>query len=295
MDVVTLEAELRGHETDSTLADEVNLAGRARVRDFAALLADVARVRRDDPTVRLAKRAGRLSRALARRDAAVIRRVDRALRSGALRGERLRAELDRFTSYRPSLAAPLHLGYDSLDVLLDGVFRSAPLADASDALPPEMVHYETTPARVILELLDRVPLGPSDVFYDLGSGDGRVALLVHFLTGARCKGVEIQPALGAYAARAASRLGARGVTFLTADAREVDYSDATAFYLFTPFRGPVLDTVLGRVRDTARPETVVVCTYGPCTRMVGRARWLRLVEPTMEHDFRLAVWDSVGR
>ncbi|HEX3772570.1 MAG TPA: hypothetical protein VHV30_16945, partial [Polyangiaceae bacterium] len=53
-------------------------------------------------------------------------------------------------------------------------------------------------AAVMRTVLD-APIGPGDVLVDLGAGLGKVAMAVHLLTGARARGVEVQPALVAKA------------------------------------------------------------------------------------------------
>jgi SAM-dependent methyltransferase len=225
-------------------------------------------------------------------DRTLFARFRAKIRAGGLRGPALRRECDRFTTYRPDQPAPLHLGYDGLDVLLDGALRVEPLP-ATEELPPELVHFEPTPARVILDLVDHADLAPGEVIYDLGSGDGRVAILIYLLTGQAVRGIEIQPQLAAYADGVAAGLGATGVSFLRADARDLTYDDGTVFYLFTPFRDAALDAVLARLRDVARRRSIVVCSYGSCTRRIAASDWLRLEDPDRGHDFRLAIFRSV--
>src|SRR5206468_2904352 len=112
--------------------------------------------------------------------------------------------------------------------------------DATRGSDPEMVHYEPTPARVILDLVDHAGLRADDVLYDLGSGLGQVVILVNLLTGIPTRGVECQSALCAAARGYAEGLGLWDVAFVEADARAVDFADGTMFYLFTPFRGRML-------------------------------------------------------
>lgn len=295
MDSHSLSAELASHEDDPSLGEEINLAARARALDFAMLLDEVARIRRRDPATRdLKRRADRLRARLEPIDRRLFTRVRAEVQSGRLRGAALRAELDRFTSYRAGAGPEIHLGFDGLDLLLDGVLEARERPDASDVLPPEMVHYEPTPARVILDLIDQVGPGPEDVFYDLGSGDGRVAILVNLLTGATTNGVEIQAGLAARARQVAGNLRLDRVSFVEADACAVDYGDGTVFYLFTPFRGAVLGAALDRMRETTRGRTIAICTYGTCTHGVAAIPWLQPRDPATLHDFRLAVFTRAG-
>ncbi len=63
-------------------------------------------------------------------------------------------------------------------------------------------------------------------------------------------------------------------TFINGDARDVDYADGTVFYLYTPFKGSVLQTVLERLRAESQRRRIRVCTYGPGTLEVLPQEWL---------------------
>lgn len=145
---------------------------------------------------------------------------------------------------------PYGSGYGALDLFLQKLFPGGPLPEATVTLEPEMVCYQKTPAHLILEATRY--LEPSDVFVDLGSGLGQPSILVNLLTGIPAMGVEIDPAYHAYAVRAAEILELADVTFINADAREADLSKGTVFFLYTPFRGNVLQTVLQRLPRNCR-------------------------------------------
>jgi SAM-dependent methyltransferase len=157
-----------------------------------------------------------------------------------------------------------------------------------------MIHLEPTPARVVLELVDRVSWQPSDVFYDIGSGLGQVPLLVHLLAGVRAVGVEIEPAYCRVARAAAAALGLSGVSFVQGDARQAAYGQGTVFYLFTPFVGEMLQAVLDRLCAQTRGRVVTLCSYGPCSPHVAWQGWLRSLVPDPKHEFKLALFERVG-
>jgi SAM-dependent methyltransferase len=68
-------------------------------------------------------------------------------------------------------------------------FTPAPVAPAEQDLD---VPYVPTPRRVVAAMLDLAELGPSDYLFDLGSGDGRIAIMAA-QRGARALGVDIDP------------------------------------------------------------------------------------------------------
>lgn len=200
---------------------------------------------------------------------------------------------------RAALAPWLDVGvpsgqhYDPLDTLLAGVLAlDEPLPDAGP-LPAEMVFYQPTPARHIVDGVARAEITADDVVLDLGSGLGHVPLLVHVLTGARCIGVERDRAYVEVAAGAARELGLSQVRFVEGDAREADFSGVDVFYLFTPFVGTVLRDVVTRIEAEATRRAVRVVALGPCTRTFARLPWLVSDDPDPEAAERIVVFRSV--
>ena len=182
--------------------------------------------------------------------------------------------------------------YDCLDTFVDGLLQIEELPRAHRQPEPEMVLYQATPARIVLDLVRRLQIGPGDVFYDLGSGLGRVAIVVGLASDAQVQGVEYEPAYVDYARRRARILNVPRTTFINADAREVDYADGTIFYLYTPFKGKILQGVLDLLRYAARRRRIRVCTYGPGTLEVLPQEWLASTdgwEPDMD---RPTIYES---
>jgi SAM-dependent methyltransferase len=218
--------------------------------------------------------------------------IRQELLTGRLNRTALRRELARFTTYRPDQAVRTHVGFDCLDVLVDGLLGIDSHDDLGELPDPEMVHYEPTPARIVLDFVDHVPLTETDVFFDIGSGLGRVVILVNLLTGIRARGIEINPLLAADANRKARDLSLANVDFVGVDAREADFRDGTIFFFFTPFRSGVRDAVLGRLRDEARSRPIRVCSFGSITRSISEQPWLRIQDPETNHAHRVAVFHS---
>lgn len=208
--------------------------------------------------------------------------------SGEVLHRRLRAAIragqgrELFRRWRQGVREPRDIdgeGYDALDELVAGVLRLADPGGALLPLAPEMVFYQPTPARHVLDMLARTALGPRDVLVDLGAGLGQVSMLAALCTGARAIGVEWQPAYVACAERAARTLRLDGVRFLAQDARAADLSGGTVFFLYTPFRGAVMREVLDGLRAQAARRPIRLCTFGPCSRVVAHETWLRADGP----------------
>ena len=164
--------------------------------------------------------------------------------------------------------------YDHLDDLVSEVLLFASPEPVTVELSPDMVAYQPTPARHIFELIRHTKFTERDVFIDLGSGLGHVALLVAICTESRAVGVELEPAYVECARRTAEDLNLTNATFLAQDARDADFSDGTTFYLYTPFRGAILRDVLGRLKTQAAKREIRVCTFGPCTPIVAAESWI---------------------
>ncbi|GAB2563485.1 class I SAM-dependent methyltransferase [Dyella jejuensis] len=183
-------------------------------------------------------------------------------------------------------------GYDHLDALASGVLQLAePEGDIADPLPG-MVFYQPTPARHIFDFIRHASLGERDVLIDLGSGLGHVPLLAAACTPARCVGIEREPAYVASARQAALALKLGNATFLQQDARSADVSEGTVFYLYTPFTGVVLRSVLDMLRREARRREIRLGTFGPCTSFIAQEAWLRAEGRCTEQ--RVAMFHSAG-
>lgn len=218
--------------------------------------------------------------------------IYRAIRQAIRRGEGTAVVRDWMRALSAPADAPQDgQAYDILDTLLAGVLPfDEPAADGGD-LPADMVFYQPTPARHILDLLERAGLDAADVLVDLGSGLGHVPLLAAICTGARGVGVERSPALVACARRCAGALGLDEVTFVEQDARAADFSGGTLFYLYTPFTGPILRSVLDRLEHEASVRGIRLATLGPCTAVVAGESWLAPVEPPQPD--RIALFRSL--
>ncbi|MBS1690300.1 MAG: class I SAM-dependent methyltransferase, partial [Bacteroidetes bacterium] len=129
------------------------------------------------------------------------------------------------------------IGYDNLDIFINSLLSFQDIPEVSKDLEPEMVFYQKTPARIVFELVEKSLFINDGVFFDLGSGLGQVAILVNLLTGITTKGVEFEPAFCEYASACAEQLNLPNVRFINEDARKADYSEGTAFFMYTPFKG----------------------------------------------------------
>ena len=238
---------------------------------------------------------GSIAEDLAKKISAISLRIRREWRvrigNASFRGRSVRDEFDRFTAFRPDATSQAHHGPDGLDGLIDCILGIEPNEVHLQRAETELVHYEPVPARVILELIDRVSVDDARVFYDIGTGLGRVNVLVALLATCSSKGVEIDRHL---VSRARASVGALGlgerITFIREDATTAEVSDGTVFFLFSPFHGRPLDAFLSRFED--RRERVWICSYGNSTIHIAGTPWLKARNTPHIDPFMLAIFSN---
>lgn len=113
--------------------------------------------------------------------------------------------------------------------------------------------YLPSPAATVDEMLRLAAVGPGDVVYDLGAGDGRVVIAAAAKFGARGVGVEIDARLLEQARRNAVQAGvADRVRFLAQDLFATDLSGASvvALYLSPNFNEKLRPSLLALAPGT---------------------------------------------
>ena len=98
--------------------------------------------------------------------------------------------------------------------------------------PPDVI-FVGTPPDVVDVMLEIAEIKPTDIVYDLGSGDGRILIAAARKYGARGVGIEIDPAQIKQAEENARSAGvADKVRFVQADLFEADIHEATVVTLY---------------------------------------------------------------
>ena len=184
------------------------------------------------------------------------------------------------------------VGYDELDMLVNGLLEIGSAPAEPQALDTDMLFYQPTPARIVLKLVDELHTTNDDIFYDFGSGLGHVPILVNLLTGIQTKGIELEASYFRYSGEYLKKLALSNVEFIHADVRHVDYCDGTIFYMYTPFQGALLSQVLMSLEALSNRRAIRVCTYGPCTLQVAQQNWLQPIYQTGKREGSLAIFTS---
>lgn len=142
-----------------------------------------------------------------------------------------------------------------------GLFATAGAALAQTALeydrPDLDVIYVPTPHQVVKRMLEIAKVGPGDIHYDLGSGDGRIAIAsVKDFHAEKSVGIDLDPQrIGESKANLAIAGVGNRVTFLQQNIFDTDFSEATVVSLY------LLSTLNMRLRPTIlnmKPGTRIV-------------------------------------
>jgi precorrin-6B methylase 2 len=160
-------------------------------------------------------------------------------------------------------------------VILTFVFSLFVLAQEVQ-LPPELpvpesdktVPYVPTPPEVVNKMLDLAKVGPNDMVYDLGSGDGRIVIMAVEKYGAQALGVEL-------------------------DEERVKQSSARLVELGLEKRAKI---VRGNLFETdLRPATVLTLYLLPSVNQRLRPRLEKELRPgarVVSHDFTIEGWKA---
>jgi len=140
------------------------------------------------------------------------------------------------------------------------------------------VMWLPTPDELIHRLLEVARVGPDDLVFDLGAGDGKIAIAAARRHGARAVGIEYNPKLAAYAQRQVELAGvADRVSILHGDLFKTDFSKATVLTLY----------LLEELNQQLRPQLL---RMRPGTRIVSNSFAMGDWEP----DHVVRVGTQVG-
>lgn len=290
-----MRSSIEAKEHRPTLFVEKNFRARAEALDFLEFAIDriddlLLRGDEAEPLMNLQGYAERVRAGLEAIDEGLFRRLRQEIASGRLSGTAWKQRIVLYAGANGGSQA--EDGYDALDALVNGILLEEAAPESPAQREPEMIFYQPTPARIVLEMVERVDFRPDDLFYDIGSGLGQVAILVHLLTGIRTRGVEIEPAYAGYARRCAKRLNLSAVEFIGGDARTANYAEGTVFFLYAPLKGEMLAQMLERLRQVSAHRQIRLCTYGPCTLEIAQQSWLLSLDPNPVQTNRLALFSS---
>lgn len=295
-----IRSDIEAIETNVEIRDEVNFVGRAEAIDFIgfhiidgieSLLNNYSNEK--ECLQLLKQRAENIKRELELIDKLLFEKLRKGIRAGKYTGPAFSQMMNQYSGNSFNGIASSEAGYDNLDVFINKPLSLQEIPEETLIREPGMVFYQKTPARIVLEIVGLGKIGPNDVFFDLGSGLGQVAILVNLVSGAKCIGIEYEPAFCDYASRCAAELNLSEVEFINTDAREAGYSKGTVFFLYTPFEGEILLKVLAMLQRESLTKPIKVFTYGPCSSVVACQKWLNCINGNPDDPYQLCEFRSL--
>jgi SAM-dependent methyltransferase len=298
--IFEMQSHIEAIEKNDALYEEKNFDKRVEAVDFIEFhvidqLEELLRKTDQPAPLNLLKyRAEKVKADLEKIDINLFQKLQANIRIGGYTGEGFKDLINEYVDFNLDDNEHLEeIGYDNLDIFINGLSPLQTTPEQTKELDPEMVYYQKTPARIVFELVEKSHFSKEDVFFDLGSGLGQVAILVNLLAGITAKGIEFEPAFCDYARDCAAGLNLSDVTFINVDARKADYSEGTIFFLFTPFKGEILAEVLEILRKQSLQRKIKIITYGPCTAQVALQSWLNFAAPHNGNIYKLGVFSSL--
>ena len=139
----------------------------------------------------------------------------------------------------------------------------------------------------------------TDIFYDLGSGMGRVVSIFAQKKLKQCVGIELSEGLCDIARSNAERLRRRKapIEIRCEDVTQSDLSDGTIFFLVNPFGADTLKDVLRNVERSLIDNSrhVKIAYYNPVQAEVFEScKWLRKYrEIHTFHGYAITFWENI--
>lgn len=236
--------------------------GEGRDRAFADAIVRMAWSRTSEPDQRA--ELGLLHAAVRAASLRQHRQIRGRIANGELRGAALRELFDAAASLERDhfVEEVLGIAYPPLD---------------EPTLATDQMVYAPSGYDEIVHSFDASALGPADRFLDLGAGLGKVVMLAALLTGAKSSGVERDGVLCELAEAARQELGLGSVQLSRGDAREADSAGADVIFMYLPFSGGVLATVMERLLADARRSAARTRRRFLCTGALDPGRYPELV------------------
>ncbi len=132
-------------------------------------------------------------------------------------------------------------------------------------LTTDTMTYAPSGYAEIVHAFDASGLAAGDRFLDLGAGLGKVVMLAALLTGATSVGIERDQRLCQLGGQACRELCLARADLQLGDAREAEDLSADVVFMYLPFSGEVLASVMARLLANARTPGAAVRQRFLCT------------------------------
>lgn len=144
-------------------------------------------------------------------------------------------------------------------------------------VPDEDLIYGETPFITVKKMLEWAGINKNDIFYDLGSGTGKVVLFVNIYFGINAVGIEILPSMVRLSKILKDKLKLKEVRFINGNFLEVDLRESSIVYVAgTAFCDSTIKQITEKFQELKKGTKIITLSYHI------KAPYLRLIK---EHRF----------
>ena len=143
-------------------------------------------------------------------------------------------------------------------------------------------------------LFQSLKLNQNDVFYDLGSGYGRVILYGGIINPTvPFKGIELVRERVSQANALAGQLNLKNVNFIANDILVEPFDDGTVFYIYASFPS-IMKSVMEKLRLVAKKHAIRIVCMGPSSAYFQNVAWLEIEKDLRpgRFEFPLEIYKS---
>ena len=166
------------------------------------------------------------------------------------------------------------------------------------SLGKDYFRYSTVSYRDIFLALTHLDICSDDIFVDIGCGKGRVICCAAKLGVQKSIGIELDENLVSCAKHNALKL--RGlhspIDIFHVSAEDFDYDSITLFYMFNPFNGNILQTVLSKIHESwiENPRRIRIAYVNPVyDNLIFNHNWLYRDKALIGECHAVSIWHSV--
>jgi len=147
------------------------------------------------------------------------------------------------------------------------------------SLYKDATRYTPTPYNKLKKMVEYLKPGPDDIFFDIGSGKGRVLFFVARQKVKKVVGIELHENLVKEACENLEKIRFRRapVEILHGDAAQMDLGEGTIFFLYHPFGLKTFEKVIADIRNSlaTNPRKIRIVYFNPVwSPLLDRSDWL---------------------
>jgi len=147
------------------------------------------------------------------------------------------------------------------------------------------VPFVPTRQKALADIFDNLMFSPKDVFFDLGSGDGRLVFYIAKKYNIKAYGVELNPLLH-FACKLKKKLfGHKSAFFIRKNALNVNLKKATVIYLF--LFPEITNKLYKKIKRQCKAKTVIISHGFRIKTLKGKEKLVLEKKPFSTYFYQL--------